>query len=603
MRKTFSYLLICIAAALSIPLINAASAAPIATVKPPPNIVLLLADDLGFSDLASYGSEINTPNLSTLARQGVQFSNFHVAANCAPTRAMLMTGVNNHRAGVGNIIEMIPDEFLDSPAYQGTLSTNTVTVATLLRDAGYHTYMAGKWHLGHSPKLLPSARGYERTVALADSGADNWEQKPYLPIYEQANWFADGERFELPDDFYSSRFLVDKIIEFIDSNSGSKAPFFAYLPFQAVHIPVQAPQSFIDRYDGKYDEGWEVLRSRRHKAAQALGLVPENSAMEPMASTESWQNLEPKTKRYQAKRMAVYAAMVEAMDFHIGRLIQHLKDTGRYKNTIFIFASDNGSEGSEGSGAGVEPVAMNNLMLSLMDYNDDYETLGLKGSYGTIGPNFASAAASPLGYYKFYVGEGGLRVPLIIAGEPLTLSAPNSIIDAFSYATDIVPTILQLTGTANPAGRYNGRAVEPIVGRSVVPLLQGRAQRIYGDDDAVGYELNGHRALFLGDHKIVYNRPPIGDGIWHLYNIAIDPGETEDLKEQQPQRFARMQSLYEQFVVEHGVLPVAEDFDPQQVIFAGLVRDRFGGYLIALFCVVIALLAFGLYRKRRLRVR
>jgi arylsulfatase/uncharacterized sulfatase len=600
LRKTFSYLLICIVAALSIPLINAASAAPIATVKPPPNIVLLLADDLGFSDLASYGSEINTPNLSTLARQGVQFSNFHVAANCAPTRAMLMTGVNNHRAGVGNIIEMIPDEFLDSPAYQGTLSTNTVTVATLLRDAGYHTYMAGKWHLGHSPKLLPSARGYERTVALADSGADNWEQKPYLPIYEQANWFADGERFELPDDFYSSRFLVDKIIEFIDSNSDSKAPFFAYLPFQAVHIPVQAPQSFIDRYDGKYDEGWEVLRSRRHKAAQALGLVPENSAMEPMASTESWQNLEPKTKRYQAKRMAVYAAMVEAMDFHIGRLIQHLKDTGRYNNTIFIFASDNGSEGS---GAGVEPVAMNNLMLSLMDYNDDYETLGLKGSYGTIGPNFASAAASPLGYYKFYVGEGGLRVPLIIAGEPLTLSAPNSIIDAFSYATDIVPTILQLTGTANPAGRYNGRAVEPIVGRSVVPLLQGRAQRIYGDDDAVGYELNGHRALFLGDHKIVYNRPPIGDGIWHLYNIAIDPGETEDLKEQQPQRFARMQSLYEQFVAEHGVLPVAEDFDPQQVMFAGLVRDRFGGYLIALFCVVIALLAFGLYRKRRLRVR
>ena len=600
MRKTFSYLLICIAAALSIPLINAASAAPIATVKPPPNIVLLLADDLGFSDLASYGSEINTPNLSTLARQGVQFSNFHVAANCAPTRAMLMTGVNNHRAGVGNIIEMIPDEFLDSPAYQGTLSTNTVTVATLLRDAGYHTYMAGKWHLGHSPKLLPSARGYERTVALADSGADNWEQKPYLPIYEQANWFADGERFELPDDFYSSRFLVDKIIKFIDSNPSSEAPFFAYLPFQAVHIPVQAPQSFIDRYKGVYDDGWEVLRTKRYEAAQALGLVPENSAMEPMASTESWQNLEPKTKRYQAKRMAVYAAMVEAMDFHIGRLIQHLKDTGRYNNTIFIFASDNGSEGS---GAGVEPVAMNNLMLSLMDYNDDYETLGLKGSYGTIGPNFASAAASPLGYYKFYVGEGGLRVPLIIAGEPLTLSAPNSIIDAFSYATDIVPTILQLTGTANPEGRYNGRAVEPIVGRSVVPLLQGRAQRIYGDDDAVGYELNGHRALFLGDHKIVYNRPPIGDGIWHLYNIANDPGETEDLKEQQPQRFARMQSLYEQFVAEHGVLPVAEDFDPQQVMFAGLVRDRFGGYLIALFCVVIALLAFGLYRKRRLRVR
>ena len=587
-------------AALSAPSATATPPNNSSADAPPPNIVLLLADDLGFSDLASYGGEINTPNLDTMARQGVRFSNFHVAANCAPTRAMLMTGVNNHRAGVGNIIEMIPDEFLDSPSYQGTLSTDTVTIATLLRDAGYHTYMAGKWHLGHSPELLPSARGFDRTTALADSGADNWEQKPYLPIYEQANWFADGERFDLPDDFYSSRFLVDKIIGFIDSNAGSEAPFFAYLPFQAVHIPVQAPQSFIDRYEGVYDDGWEVLRTKRYKAAQALGLVPANSAMEPMASTESWQNLEPKTKRYQAKRMAVYAAMVEAMDFHIGRLIQHLKDTGHYDNTIFIFASDNGSEGS---GAGLEPAPANNLMLSLMDYNDDYETLGLKGSYGTIGPNFASAAASPLGYYKFYVGEGGLRVPLIIAGQPLTLSDPNSIIDAFSYATDIVPTILQLTGTPNPAGRYNDKAIEPIVGRSVVPLLQGQAQRIYGNDDAIGYELNGHRALFLGDHKIVYNRPPIGDGIWHLYNIAIDPSETNDLREQQPQRFARMQALYEQFVVEHGVLPVAEDFDPQQVMFARLVRDRFGGYLIAMICVVVALVAFGFYRRRRLRTR
>ena len=228
------------------------------TTTPPsarPNIVLLLADDLGFSDLASYGSEINTPSLDALANQGVRFSNFHVAANCAPTRAMLMSGVNNHRAGVGNIIEMIPDEFRDSPSYQGALSENVITVATLLNDAGYHTYMAGKWHLGHTPELLPSARGFERTVALADSGADNWQQKPYLPIYDQANWFADGQRYQLPDDFYSSKFLVDKTIEFIDSNAGSSAPFFAYVPFQAVHIPVQAPQEFIDRYMGVYDQG------------------------------------------------------------------------------------------------------------------------------------------------------------------------------------------------------------------------------------------------------------------------------------------------------------------------------------------------------------
>ena len=561
-----------------------------------PNIVLLLADDLGFSDLASYGSEISTPSLDALANQGVRFSNFHVAANCAPTRAMLMSGVNNHRAGVGNIIEMIPDEFRDSPSYQGTLSKNVITVATLLKDTGYHTYMAGKWHLGHTPELLPSARGFERTVALADSGADNWQQKPYLPIYDQANWFADGQRYELPEDFYSSKFLVDKTIEFIDSNADSSAPFFAYVPFQAVHIPVQAPQEFIDRYMGVYDQGWEALRQQRHEKAMALGLVPQDTPMIPMATTESWQGLDANTKHYQAKRMAVYAAMVEAMDFHIGRLIQHLKDTGQYDNTIFIFASDNGSEGS---GPSVESTPADNLMLSILDYTNDYDTLGLKGSYSTIGPNFASAAASPLSFYKFYVGEGGLRVPLIMAGKPLAPVQANDIIHAFSYATDIVPTILQLTDTPNHGGYYQGRAVEPISGRSVVPLLSKQTKRIYGEEDAIGYELNGHKALFLGDHKIVYNRPPIGDGEWHLYNIATDPGETLDLRNEQPQRFARMQTLYEEFVRDHGVLPVADDFDPQQAMFIRLMRERFGSYFIAALLGLMALIGFVIYRRRR----
>ena len=561
-----------------------------------PNIVLLLADDLGFSDLASYGSEISTPSLDALANQGVRFSNFHVAANCAPTRAMLMSGVNNHRAGVGNIIEMIPDEFRDSPSYQGTLSKNVITVATLLKDTGYHTYMAGKWHLGHTPELLPSARGFERTVALADSGADNWQQKPYLPIYDQANWFADGQRYELPEDFYSSKFLVDKTIEFIDSNADSSAPFFAYVPFQAVHIPVQAPQEFIDRYMGVYDQGWEALRQQRHEKAMALGLVPQDTPMIPMATTESWQGLDANTKRYQAKRMAVYAAMVEAMDFHIGRLIQHLKDTGQYDNTIFIFASDNGSEGS---GPSVESTPADNLMISILDYTNDYDTLGLKGSYSTIGPNFASAAASPLSFYKFYVGEGGLRVPLIMAGKPLAPVQANDIIHAFSYATDIVPTILQLTDTPNHDGYYQGRAVEPISGRSVVPLLSKQTKRIYGEEDAIGYELNGHKALFLGDHKIVYNRPPIGDGEWHLYNIATDPGETLDLRNEQPQRFARMQTLYEEFVRDHGVLPVADDFDPQQAMFIRLMRERFGSYFIAALLGLMALIGFVIYRRRR----
>ena len=203
-----------------------------------PNIVLILADDLGFTDIAPYGSEISTPSLTALANEGLRFTNYHTAASCAPSRAMLLTGVDNHRAGVSNIPEAIPPDQSAVDNYQGVLGNDVVTVASLLEGAGYHTYMAGKWHLGKERHQLPSRRGFERTVAMADTGADNWEQKPYIPIYKKANWFADGEEMELPKDFYSSRFLIDKTIEFIDSNRADGQPFFAYVPFQAVHIPV-----------------------------------------------------------------------------------------------------------------------------------------------------------------------------------------------------------------------------------------------------------------------------------------------------------------------------------------------------------------------------
>ena len=244
-----------------------------------PNIVFLLADDLGYTDIAPYGSEVKTPALSKLAEAGIRFTNYHTAANCAPSRAMLLTGVSNHLAGVPNIPEMLAPEQMVHENYQGVLGDNVVTIATLLEGSGYHTYMAGKWHLGAEPGKLPSQRGFERTVALMDSGADNWEQRPYLPIYDEANWFADGKRFELPDDFYSSRFLIDKTIEFIDNNLDDGKPFFAYVPFQAVHIPVQAPQEYIDRYMGVYDEGWDQLRQTRHDRAVELGILPEAVAM------------------------------------------------------------------------------------------------------------------------------------------------------------------------------------------------------------------------------------------------------------------------------------------------------------------------------------
>jgi arylsulfatase/uncharacterized sulfatase len=250
----------------------ALAVAPETQSPQPPNVVLILADDLGFTDLGSYGSEIQTPNLDKLANEGVRFTHYHTAASCAPSRAMLLTGVDNHLNGVPGIPESIPSSLAKkSENYKGSLNHNVVTVATLLRDAGYHTYMAGKWHLGGKAReLLPSRRGFERTVTFDATGADNYERKTYLPIFEIPTWFADGEEIELPKDFYSSRFYVDKMIEFIESNRGDGKPFFSYLPFQAVHIPVQVPQEYTDKYMGIYDQGWTALRQRRLKARRHL---------------------------------------------------------------------------------------------------------------------------------------------------------------------------------------------------------------------------------------------------------------------------------------------------------------------------------------------
>jgi arylsulfatase A-like enzyme len=565
------------------------------TAAPRPNIVFILADDLGYTDIAPYGSEVNTPTLSALAEQGVRFTNYHTAANCAPARAMLLTGVDNHLAGVPNIPEMLAPEQRTHAHYQGVLGDNVVTVATLLEDAGYHTYMAGKWHLGSTPDKRPSRRGFERTVALMDSGADNWEQRPYLPLYDQANWFADGERITLPEDFYSSRFLIDKTIEFIDGNLEDGKPFFAYVPFQAVHMPVQAPQEYIDNYMGVYDAGWDSLRTQRLERAVELGIVPPDTAMVDMATTDDWDALDAQRKRYEAKRMAVYAGMIEAMDFHIGRLVAYLKSRGQYDNTIFIFTSDNGSEAS----GPADPLSFpDNLGPAWLGYHLDYDRLGLQGSFNSISPSFASASASPLSFYKFYTGEGGMRVPLIIAGKPVSQAAELN--PAFTWATDITPTILSMTGVPQPGERYAGRPVLPIIGRDLTPLLTGESERVYRDDEAVGYELTGHAALFQGDYKLVVNQPPLGDGQWRLFNIVEDPGETVDLAGTQPAIFQRMLSRYQRYQRENGVLPLPAGYTQlRQLVFNTLQTQYREGILLFLLTLLVLLPFYVGYRMKK----
>jgi arylsulfatase A-like enzyme len=541
-----------------------------------PNIVVILADDLGFTDLGSYGSEINTPHLDALANAGLRFSNYHTAASCAPTRGMLLTGVDSHRNGVPNIVEAIPPEQAKYPHYRGALLPTVPTIAEVLRDSGYHTYMAGKWHLGHAtPELRPNARGFERSVAMADSGADNWEKKPYLPIYDQANWYADDKETDLPDDFYSSKFLVDKTIEFIESNREDGKPFFSYLPFQAVHIPVQAPQEFTDKYLGVYDAGWAALRQGRFDAALHLGLVPKGTVLDDVSTTMDWEGLSADEKRYASKTMAVYAGMVDAMDFHVGRLVDYLKAKGEFDNTIFVFVSDNGSEGSDPT---VIPGAslVVPLFLAIGGYETEYETLGTKGSFVTIGPSFASASASPLSYYKFFSREGGMRVPLIVSGPPVTRRGQIS--DEFVYVTDLAPTLLEFAGVTRAPTSAEPTSLEPVSpeqmrGKSLVQHLAGTSDEVHDESEAIGYELAGNAALFRGDFKVVKDRGPIGDDQWHLFNLKTDVGEANDLRDVEPEIFESMLAAYRDYEKTNNVLPVPDGYDQrQQVLQAGIIK-------------------------------
>lgn len=564
-----------------------------------PNLVVILADDLGFSDLGSYGSEIKTPNLDALAVEGLRFSNYHTAASCAPTRGMLLTGVDSHQNGVPNIVEAIPPEQAKHENYRGSLLPNVKTIAETLREAGYHTYMAGKWHLGHEQaELRPNARGFERSVAMADTGADNWEKKPYLPIYDKANWYADDQETDLPDDFYSSKYLVDKTIEFIESNRADQQPFFSYIPFQAVHIPVQAPAEFTEKYLGLYDGGWQILRERRLEHAKRLGIVPESTTLAEISSTADWEAMSADEKRYASKTMAVYAGMVDAMDFHIGRLVAYLKERGEYENTVFVFLSDNGAEGSDVNAIpGAKLLAP--LWLAAGGYRNDYETLGTKGSFVTIGASFASAAASPLAYYKFFSREGGMRVPLIVTGPPV--HARGVVSDAFTYVTDLAPTLLEVAGV-EPAKRVNPNQ-PPMTGKSLVSLLGGKSKRVHADDEPIGYELAGNAALFRGDFKIVRDRGPIGDGRWHLFNLKADPGEANDLAASQPELFQSMLEDYRAYEKTNNVLPVRDDYDQREEVFRTGLRKRFersgGPTVLAGFAVLMVVIVVVRRARRR----
>lgn len=560
---------------------------------PPPNFVLLLIDDAGFTDLGAYGGEARTPNLDALAARGAMFTNYRTSPLCAPSRAMLLTGMDNHRTGFGTIPETLPKVQEGKPGYSMRLEPGVQTVATRLKELGYRNYMTGKWHLGHGPGDLPDSHGFDRSFVLDASGADNWEQKPYMPYYTSADWFEDGKPATLPDKFYSSEFLVDQMLAYLEQDQSRSEPFFAYIGFQALHIPIQAPRELTAQYAGVYDQGWEALRTARWQQAQQRGLIPQGAPLAPVhENLRSWDSMDADERAIYAKSMAVHAAMLESMDQHIGRLVDYLKAKGLYENTIFLITSDNGPEPSN-------PVAQPGFGTWMLrnGYNWELDNLGEKGSMAFIGPEWALATAAPGNLFKFHTSEGGLKVPLIAAGPGIVAGQR---IASNSFVTDVTPTMFEYAGL--PPERWNSAV--PINGRSLKGVLTGAAERTYAEDDPVGIEVGGNAALYKGDYKIAKITLPWSDAQWRMYNVVTDPGETQDLSRQEPERFAEMKADYARFQQEMGVLELPDDFNPykQVAINALKVQLHYLRWWIAAFAVLLLLggyLALRSIRRRR----
>ncbi|MEM9533129.1 MAG: arylsulfatase [Pseudomonadota bacterium] len=533
----------------------AGSPAPAAT-SPRPNLLLIVADDMGFSDLGSFGGEIATPNLDELALGGVRLTNFQAAPMCSPSRAMLLTGVDPHKAGFGNMLEELSPNQQGQPGYEGYLTDNVVTVATLLRDAGYRTYLSGKWHLSRKGRSLASDRGFERTFALNSGGASHFaDMRPaYAPSPDiKADYVQDGQQLTaLPDTFeYSSQFYADQMIRYLGDGGEGDAPFFALLSFTAPHWPLQAPRDAITRYAGRYNAGYDELLAERLARMKTLGLVPENHVPVPRPPKgQPWSTLSDEQRAVEARAMEVYAAMIDEMDRHTGRVLDHLRSTGRLDNTVVVFLSDNGAEGHD-----LDETWPGDLFPKIRQTIDEsfdfsFAAMGHPGSYTLYGPNWARAAAPTFRLHKGFPTEGGTRTAAF-AYYPQAFPA-GRISDALVSIKDIPVTLLTLAGVEAPAGEYAGREVEPMTGTSIVPLLTADTSQL--PERTLGLELMGKRAIRQGPWKLVHMPPPYGSDEWQLFDLTSDPGETRDLAAARPEVLTRMKSLWEVYATENGVI-------------------------------------------------
>lgn len=525
---------------------------------PRPNFLVIVADDLGWSDLGAFGGEIATPNLDALANSGVRFTGFHTAPTCSPTRSMLLSGVDNHEAGIGTMVESRAPSLANRPGYEGYLNDRVASIAELLQQGGYRTLMSGKWHLGLTEDRGPAARGFEHSYALLQGlgnhfGADQdgaWKKANANTLYRQ-----DGKLVRFPVGRYSADHFADQLIGFLDAGAKDDRPFFAYLTFTTPHWPMQAPAETIAKYKGRYDAGYEVLRAQRLERQKKLGLVALDQQPHPLDGVKPWDSLTPEQKAFEARKMEVYAAMVDRMDQNVGRVIAELKRTGRYDNTVIIFLSDNGPEGSQidapfqvrGIPGGVEKLGIDNRL----------ENIGNATSYVGYGAGWAQANSTPSWLVKGYPTEGGTRVTAFASGKDVV---GKRIARGNFSVTDIAPTLLDLAGLTQPA-TFKGRAILPFEGHSLVPVLAEKAAEVRSPDEPVGTELFYRRALRKGDWKAVYlpksgttyPRDGAGDGQWLLFNVATDPAESTDLAASHADKLAELVADWDRYAEQKGV--------------------------------------------------
>ena len=541
-----------------------------------PNVVMIVADDMGYSDIGSFGSEISTPNLDALASQGMVFDNFHTGPTCSPSRSMFLTGADNHLAGMGTMDYAIADTQRGQPGYEAYLSDRVVTFAQLLQDSGYNTYMAGKWHLGErSEDQFPSAKGFERTFTLLSGAAFHFSRDGWTPNKPIAPYAIDGEEIEdddprFPDDFYSTRTYTDKMLEFIKEDEDEDQPFFAYLAYTAPHAPLQAPEDYIDQYleSGMYQKGWDELRQERFDRMKSMGLIPDYIEMsDRWGHVKAWDTLTDAEKHKEARRMSVYAGMIDYLDDSVGRFIDELKDMDEYDNTIFVFFSDNGADG-ELADKNDNPAYQKWLGGLGIDVND-VDSIGTAKSFITYIAGWAQVSTTPHWGSKASQTEGGIRGPFFVT-YPGKVAAGRT--ETFASVLDIAPTILEYTGVTHPGTSYKGRTIVPMSGRSMTGLLSGEMDYLYPPDQPVSFEVFGtmNRAVFMGDWKALrMGDAPWGGDLrtdnmsapWKLFNLTIDPTEQVDMADLYPRQLETMVEAYKKYESDVGII-YAPGFEP-----------------------------------------